>query len=70
MSSSDFTCRSCRAVLGQVKPSGVLHPDREAASLIFVDNRSRTATFRCHRCGATINFRDGRIQLEVERKTA
>lgn len=66
MSSSDFTCK-CGYKLGEVKPSGILHPIEGAAELVFVDNKSGTSTFRCVACGVTVIFRGGRIDLETRR---
>lgn len=70
MSRSAVSCRSCGAVLGHTKPSGVFHPDPAAAEATFVDLAQGTTTFRCKACNATTVYRGGRIALEQERRTA
>ncbi len=65
MSRSAWRCADpgCRATLGHVKPSGVLHllPPLCPA---FVDLVAATATFRCPACGGTRTWRGGGIDLE------
>lgn len=70
MSRSAVSCRSCGAVLGHTKPSGVFHPDDAKTRAVFIDLRQGTTTFRCVGCGATMVYRGGRIALEQERRTA
>lgn len=71
MSRSTYACRACGAPLGHVRAaSAILHLDPRSVLIVFVDLRSATTTLRCTSCGATRDFRGGRIRLDDERKSA